>query len=114
MKSLSQRQSLIVWLFVGVAISSPRAFFAADLVIDVGAPSNNQSGPLLVGANVVYSHEDIRSWQDGEKIQALIDSGINNLRYPGEWYLFGLGVSITTPMQILGPSISLRDGSTEG
>ena len=83
MKSLSQRQLLIVWLFVGVAVSSPRAFFAADLVIDVGAPSNNQSGPLLVGANVVYSHEDIRSWQDGEKIQALIDSGINNLRYPG-------------------------------
>jgi hypothetical protein len=66
-----------------LCLASPISVSAADLVIDVGTPSSEQSGPLLVGANVVYSHEDIRTWQDGTKIQALIDSGINNLRYPG-------------------------------
>ena len=62
---------------------SPLTVSAADLVIDIGTPSGGQYGPLLVGANVVYSHEDIGSWQDGEEIQALIDFVINNLRYPG-------------------------------
>ena len=62
---------------------SPLTVSAADLVVDIGTPPGGQYGPLLVGANVVYSHEGIRSWQDGEEDQALIDSVINNLRYPG-------------------------------
>ena len=62
---------------------SPLTVSAADLVIDIGTPSGGQYGPLLFGANIVYSHEGIRSWLDGEEIQALIDSVINNLRYPG-------------------------------
>ena len=74
---------LSLYLRLAVGAFSPFTVSGADLVIDVGSPSGAQSGPLLVGANVVYSHEDISSWQGGEKIQALIDSGINNLRYPG-------------------------------
>ena len=73
----------LIYLVAPLALLSSLTVSAADLVISIGTPASNASGPLLAGANVVYSHEDIRTWQDGEKIQALIDSGINNLRYPG-------------------------------
>ena len=83
MKLDSLKYCLSLYLCLAVGAFSLFTVSAADLVIDIGTPSGAQSGPLLVGANVVYSHEDISSWQDGEKIQALIDSGIKNLRYPG-------------------------------
>ena len=83
MKLRSSKFCLLLGGCVALAALSPLAVSAADLVIDLGIPSNSPSGPRLIGANVVYSHEDMRTWQDREKIQALIDSGINNLRYPG-------------------------------
>jgi hypothetical protein len=51
-----------------MVLLSPHTVSAADIVIDVGTLAITQSGPLLAGANVVYSHEDIHTWQDGEKI----------------------------------------------
>ncbi|MDE0767553.1 MAG: hypothetical protein OSB19_04120 [Opitutaceae bacterium] len=83
MKQHSCKHCLILQVCLTIVLLSPHTLSATDIVIDVGTLAITQSGPLLVGANVVYSHEDIRTWQDGEKIQALIDSGINNLRYPG-------------------------------
>jgi len=83
MKLRSCKHCLILQVCLTMVLLSPHTVSAADIVIDVGTLAITQSGPLLAGANVVYSHEDIRTWQDGEKIQALIDSGINNLRYPG-------------------------------
>ncbi len=78
-----KRNSLLKLWGLACMLLSHVTLVAVDLVIDVGTPDSTSSGPLLTGANVVYSHEDIRTWEDGEKVQALIDSGINNLRYPG-------------------------------
>ncbi|RPF83193.1 MAG: hypothetical protein CBC31_000395 [Verrucomicrobia bacterium TMED71] len=69
MKLDSLKYCLSLYLCLAVGAFSLFTVSAADLVIDIGTPSGAQSGPLLVGANVVYSHEDISSWQDGEKIQ---------------------------------------------
>ncbi|MBK1875856.1 hypothetical protein [Pelagicoccus mobilis] len=65
---------LFLYPLVGVA--------AQHLEVRTEKITGIEVSPLLVGANIIYSHEDGREWNDGEKVRILKESGIQNLRYP--------------------------------
>ncbi|MEX0321766.1 MAG: hypothetical protein AB3N63_06370 [Puniceicoccaceae bacterium] len=57
--------------------------FAESIELTVGEPTGAVVSPYLVGANIVYSHEDMRKWDAQSKDDVLLRAGMSNLRYPG-------------------------------
>src|SRR5210317_1866345 len=47
------------------------------------ADTSETVGRYLVGANVVYTKEEGRDWENNCKIEVLKRAGMSNLRYPG-------------------------------
>ncbi|TLX75627.1 hypothetical protein E9993_08700 [Labilibacter sediminis] len=53
-----------------------------DRTIKICDPTGRKITPFLTGINTVYAHEDMRTWDDGKKLNHLKNSGISALRYP--------------------------------
>ncbi|WP_289053386.1 hypothetical protein [Carboxylicivirga marina] len=53
-----------------------------DRTIKVGDPTGKKVTAYLTGLNTVYAHEDMRTWDDGNKLNHLTNTGISALRYP--------------------------------
>jgi hypothetical protein len=53
-----------------------------DETIVVGNATGKKITAWLTGLNTVYSHEDMRTWQDGKKLNKLKKTGVSALRYP--------------------------------
>ncbi len=56
---------------------------AESIQLTVGESSGTVVSPYLVGANIVYSQEDMGNWDEQSKVDVLKRSGMSNLRYPG-------------------------------
>lgn len=54
-----------------------------DGTLWLGEPTGNKITSFLTGVNTVYAHEDMNSWEDGNKIRNLKNTSISALRYPG-------------------------------
>jgi len=55
---------------------------AIDETIVIGEVTGKKITPYLTGLNTVYAHEDMRTWEDGKKLNNLKKTGISALRYP--------------------------------
>lgn len=53
-----------------------------DWTLTIGEPTGKKITPYLTGINTVYAHEDMRTWEDGNKLNSLKNTGISALRYP--------------------------------
>lgn len=53
-----------------------------DETLLIGESTGKKITSFLTGVNTVYAHEDMSSWNDGNKIRNLKNTGISALRYP--------------------------------
>ncbi|VGO23057.1 hypothetical protein SCARR_05156 [Pontiella sulfatireligans] len=61
-----------------------RIFVDNAVLIESDSPDAPKTvSPYLVGANIVYSKDEGRIWEEEHRVDVLNRAGMNNLRYPG-------------------------------